>query len=333
MPGLAQLKSKYIAESAIGMEELDNILGNEDVLVVHDPQPLGAAARLLDRRPLPAIWRCHIGYPGRTPTVDHTWGMLTNFLQPFQLVVLSDEAYAFESPVPISFIQPSICPFSRKNRAYNAPPNRELLEKVKIFNGSEQSVIDTAAVLDSRYFLHVSRWDSLKGIDRVIDAFVEFCRSLQHDAFEANDHIRLVVAGPDPDSVADDPEGLAYFEHCQSICDALSAHIRKRIDLTCISMENYNLNAEVVGRLQQNALGVFQMSRQEGFGLTSTEALFRARPLVVSSAFGLQLQVTDGENGTVLSDPDIHIKASKIMHRIADGSDEIERMAQIGRGT
>ncbi|HET8726116.1 MAG TPA: glycosyl transferase family 1, partial [Alphaproteobacteria bacterium] len=54
----------------------------EDLLVVHDPQPLAVGAILKRELGLPAIWRCHIGLDRQTPATEDAW----SFLRPFATV-------------------------------------------------------------------------------------------------------------------------------------------------------------------------------------------------------------------------------------------------------
>jgi trehalose synthase len=325
--GLNELLPHYLETSKQGAAELERIIGPDDFLVVHDPQPLCAAAQFLDAHPHPAIWRCHIGHPKRTSTVDNIWGLLGEYFRPFQHIVLSAKEYAFDTDRPIDIIQPSISPFSSKNRNYEGPAG-EALEHSVSFNSHElRPTPSLNDILDSRYFLHVSRWDGLKGIDRIIAAFDRFVRTAFDEAYDA----RLVIAGPDPLGVADDPEGRTYFEKCVALRAQLPVEVRRRVYLACISMRDHDVNAEIVGRLQQNAHGIFQLSREEGFGLTATEALFRGKPLVVSSAFGLKKQVINGLNGVVLDEPDIEAKAAEVMHRLATGHSDFEEMARTAR--
>jgi trehalose synthase len=61
-----------------------------------------------------------------------------------------------------------------------------------------------------------------------------------------------------------------------------------------------------VGSIEVNAFQshcdvVIQKSTREGFGLTVTEALWKARPFVGGAVGGIPLQVTDGESGFLVS--------------------------------
>ncbi|SDZ70696.1 trehalose synthase [Variovorax sp. YR266] len=325
--GLDELLPYYLAESKQGAKELERIIRPDDFLVVHDPQPLCAASQFLNSHAHPAIWRCHIGYPGQSSTVDNIWRLLGKHLHPFQRIVLSNKGYAFDTSHPIDIIQPSISPFSSKNRSHAGPPDRALEDLVSFSNCESGSGPTLREILGLRYFLHVSRWDGLKGIDRIIAAFERFMGA----AFDEASDMRLVIAGPDPMAVADDPEGRAYFEKCAGLCSQLPKQVRLRVYLACISMKDNDANAEIVGRLQQSAHGVFQLSREEGFGLTTTEALFRGKPVVVSSAFGLRAQIVDGLNGVVLDEPSIEVKAAEMMHRLAVHYGDFAEMARTAR--
>ena len=59
----------------------------------------------------------------------------------------------------------------------------------------------------------------------------------------------------------------------------------------------------MVNAVQRHAAVVVQKSLAEGFGLTVAEAMWKARPVVASAVGGIQDQVVDGENGSLLRDP------------------------------
>ena len=47
-----------------------------------------------------------------------------------------------------------------------------------------------------------------------------------------------------------------------------------------------------------------QKSIREGFGLTVTEALWKARPTIAGNVGGIPLQIKDGETGYLVSSPE-----------------------------
>ena len=57
-------------------------------------------------------------------------------------------------------------------------------------------------------------------------------------------------------------------------------------------------------QIQSQADVVIQKSTREGFGLTVSEALWKARPFIGGDVGGIPLQIVDGEDGYLVSSPD-----------------------------
>jgi trehalose synthase len=68
-------------------------------------------------------------------------------------------------------------------------------------------------------------------------------------------------------------------------------------------MDDAEANALVVNALQRRADVVAQKSLAEGFGLTVTEAMWKARAVVASRVGGIADQIVDGESGLLVDDP------------------------------
>jgi trehalose synthase len=67
-PGFsADERALYEAAGKAAADRLERMMSPRDILVVHDPQPLGAGAELIARTGIRAIWRCHIGLDQDTP--------------------------------------------------------------------------------------------------------------------------------------------------------------------------------------------------------------------------------------------------------------------------
>ena len=62
-------------------------------------------------------------------------------------------------------------------------------------------------------------------------------------------------------------------------------------------MDDVDENAHLVNALQRHAAVVVQKSLVEGFGLTVTEPMWKARPVVASAVGGIQDQIVDGQSG------------------------------------
>lgn len=90
---------------------------------------------------------------------------------------------------------------------------------------------------------------------------------------------------------------------CRQRWAELSAEEQRRVHLVCLPMDDVDENAHLVNALQRRADVVVQERLQEGFGLTITEAMRKARPVVASTVGGVCGQIIDGVDGLVLRDP------------------------------
>jgi trehalose synthase len=73
--------------------------------------------------------------------------------------------------------------------------------------------------------------------------------------------------------------------------------------LCTLPMDDIDENATLVNALQRYASVVVQKSLVEGFGLTVTEPMWKARPVLASRVGGIQDQIVDGVSGSLLEDP------------------------------
>ncbi|MFL5320023.1 MAG: glycosyltransferase, partial [Myxococcaceae bacterium] len=142
-----------------------------------------------------------------------------------------------------------------------------------------------------------SRWDRLKDPVGVLQGFAQLLSPL------APRNAELVLAGPNVHAVADDPEGAQVFEELVSAWRALPHHARAKIHLANLPMADVEENAAIVNALQRHSTVIVQKSLREGFGLTVSEAMWKARPVVASAVGGIQDQIVDGVSGLLLKDP------------------------------
>ena len=301
----------------------------EDILVVHDPQPMAMGSQLKRRFGVPAIWRCHIGVDEDLPETRDAWDFLAPYANAYDRAVFTAEEY-----VPAYFrgryrvIHPAIDPFSHKNRDLSAhkhmgvacnaglahayapvltPPFEHPAQRY--WGGGVWEPADNGEELGLFYrpiILQVSRWDRLKGWAPLLEAFVRLKSQNWEGANPRHrrriDILRLVLAGPDPSAVADDPEALGVLEELEKRVDNLPNPLLRDVALLSLPMLSAKENALMVNALQRCATVVVQNSLREAFGLTATEAMWKSMPLLVSSACGLRQQVRDGIEGRVIQD-------------------------------
>jgi trehalose synthase len=325
-------RSLYERVSQACAKDLAPHLKPGDVLVVHDPQPLGAGAILRQQLDIAAIWRCHIGLDCETPQTRAAWDFLGPHAQAYDHAVFTAAEY-----VPgflrrrTTIIPPSIDPLSHKNRDLPihklvgvlagggliappgpliAPPFPESSQRLqpagdwrKAANGEEIGLLYRPIVTQ------VSRWDRLKGFLPLMRGFVDLktrfaghparsprgCRTVQL--------ARLVLAGPDPASVADDPEARDVLSEVSAHYRTLPTALQADIAVLTLPMKSKKHNALLVNSLQRCSDVVAQNSIREGFGLTATEAMWKHIAVMGTSAVGLRQQIRDGIEGCLVSDP------------------------------
>ena len=214
-------------------------------------------------------------------------------------------------------IPPSIDPFATKNRPMSADAALAILAGTGILQNSNASGspqytnadgsigrVDRMADIvrtgpgpdaDAKLVVQVSRWDRLKDMQGVMSAFA--------DHVDGEKDSRLVLAGPSVTGVQDDPEGAEVLTECIAVWRELSHFERHRIQLVCLPMTDVDENAAIVNVLQTHASVVVQKSLQEGFGLTVTEAMWKAKPIVASAVGGIQDQIVNGQSGLLVKDP------------------------------
>ena len=140
----------------------------------------------------------------------------------------------------------------------------------------------------------LARWDRIKDPLGVLDGFLE--RVL------AATGAHLLLAGPDPGQVADDPEAPAVLAGVRERWRALPPPARARVHIACLPLTPPEENAAMVNAIQRLAAVVVKKSLQEGFGLGVTEAMWKARP-VVASAVGGHLEQVQHRHSGLLADP------------------------------
>jgi trehalose synthase len=155
---------------------------------------------------------------------------------------------------------------------------------------------DTPLPLDVPLVLQVSRWDALKDPLGVIRGSV--------DAPGIGD-AHLMLAGPMPGAVADDPEAGTVRQEVHELWESLPAGDRRRVHLANIPTDDLDENATIVNALQRHAAVVVQKSLAEGFGLTVTEAMWKGRALVAAGVGGIRDQIEDGVSGLLVDPRDL----------------------------
>ncbi len=287
-----------------------------DVVILHDPQTAGLAARMRARGAY-VVWRSHVGVDVPNELAREAWDFLRPALAHAQAFVFSQERFAWAGlgDRPVEIIAPSIDVFSPKNQelspvavrailsASGVSPDGAITDAVYTREDGTPGRVERRARLveeqplspEDRFVAQVSRWDRLKDPLGVLHGFIAH-------AGECCD-AHLVLAGPETRAVSDDPEGAEVFAEVVAAVRELPVGARRRVHLACLDMTDAEENAAVVNALQSRADVIVQKSLAEGFGLTVAEAMWKGRPVVASGVGGIQEQVVDEVCGLVLDDP------------------------------
>ena len=290
-----------------------------DIVLLHDPQTAGLVDGL-KKRGAHVVWRCHIGSDTTNEHTDRGWAFLRPLIESADGFIFSRREYApgWLPSERVSIIPPSLDPFSAKNAFVRDEDVHAVLRHAGLVDaeGSDGSLGFTRGdgspglvrrhaglVLDddrlpreARVVMQVSRWDRLKDMSGVLAGFVDHLGNFPDD-------VHLMLVGPDVSGVSDDPEGAEVLEECRALRRSLSATGRARVHLCCLPMDDVDENAHLVNALQRYAEVVVQKSLVEGFGLTVTEPMWKARAVIASAVGGIQDQIVDGVSGVLLDDP------------------------------
>ena len=244
-----------------------------DVIIVHDPQP-AAVRQHVPEKARQWVWRCHIDLSTPNPdTIEHLVPLVHGYNDSvFHLKEYVPAALNGASGQKIHICPPAIDPLSPKNMALS-PEDAAYV--------CDQFGID----VDRPLICQVSRFDPWKDPIGVIDAY--------RAVTEVMPDVQLALVGS---MATDDPEGWEFF-------NSTLEYAQGDPDIKILNNLN-NVGAIEVNAFQSQADVVIQKSTREGFGLTVSEALWKARPFIGGDVGGIPLQVKDGETGFLVSSPE-----------------------------
>jgi trehalose synthase len=255
----------------INQMNAEGLQGDWDVVIVHDPQPIGLRRGALEKGRR-WIWRCHIDLSTPNPApIERLLPMIEEY-----------DASVWHLPdyVPngmgahrdaVRIMPPAIDPLSPKNMAFS-PEDAAFV--------CRQFGID----VDRPLITQVSRFDPWKDPIGVIDAYREVTAQVPE--------AQLAMVGS---MATDDPEGMEYFQKTFEYAGGDE-------DIKILSNLN-NVGAIEVNAFQSQSDICLQKSIREGFGLTVTEALWKGRPTVAGNVGGIPLQIEDGVSGYLVDSP------------------------------
>lgn len=328
-------RATYESVLSDNLEPLLSRVSPGDLVLLHDPQTAGLAAGLR-RAGAHVVWRCHVGRDTSTELTDRAWAFLRPYVEDADGAIFSRPAYVppWLDTGRVWIIPPSLDPFTAKNVDLSPREVGAILQRTGLVSthrdggtatfprrdGSTGTVRPHSGLITggqvvpgaARLVLQVSRWDRLKDMSGVLTAFSDHLALFPEDA-------HLMLVGPDVFGVSDDPEGAEVLAECLEIWHRQPPAARLRLHLCSLPMDDVDENAALVNALQRHAEVVVQKSLVEGFGLTVTEPMWKARPVLASRIGGIQDQIVHGASGLLLDDPaDLDGFAHQLASMLAD---------------
>ena len=235
---------------------------DEDVVVIHDPQPAGLI-RARQGNHSKWVWRFHIDLSNPNPEV---WGFLRPMVEQFDAAIFSSPSFAQQLDITQYLFYPCIDPLSDKNKSLD--------------DSYVQRVCDDFGIDRSRPIVtQVSRFDRLKDPVGVVQAYKMAKRYVD---------CQLVLAGG---GASDDPEGSAVLQEVMAAADGDPDIIILNLPPWC---------ALEINALQRASTLIVQKSLREGFGLTVTESLWKGRPTIAGAVGGIPTQIIHKLTGVLV---------------------------------
>ncbi len=350
-------KALYAKVSQDNADDLRRKVKPGDLLIVHDPQPLGVGSILRRELDVRAVFRSHIGLDDDTSRTRTAWEFLRLYATCYDHAVFSTQEYIPDFLAGrAGVLRPAIDPLSHKNRELMITKlvgilcnSRLAVEQYPIVPAEFKQIVTRLA--PNGQFLpanhsggigipfrpivtQISRWDKLKGFKPLLDGFVRLKERAQHGNVSDGLHqrrlqlVRLVLAGPDPAAVADDPEALDVLEELTKTYVALPRSFQEDIALVSLPMGVRKDNELIVNALQRCSTVVVQNSLREGFGLTVTEAMWKHAVVLGSRACGIRQQIRDGVDGLLINDPE---NSDDIATKLDELLGDVDRRIRFGQ--
>ena len=246
----------------VNRENLRNTNLDQDVVVIHDPQPI-AYIEMRDRTQAKWVWRCHIDISNPN---EEVWEFLKGYVEQYDVALFSSPRFSKRLPIPQFLFFPSIDPLSDKNRELEPEFIDQVLDQFHIPR-------------DKPIITQISRFDRLKDPIGVIKAYRMAKRYID---------CQLVLAGG---GASDDPEGEAVLSEARNEAEGdPDIHI-----LLLPPTSSLEINA-----LQRASSIILQKSIREGFGLTVSEALWKKKPVIGSAVGGIPAQIIPKFTGALV---------------------------------
>lgn len=239
-------RERRVYETALEQDaqRLAEMVKPGDPVILHDPQTLGLVP-LLSAAGARLVWQCHVGADKPNELTRQAWRFLMPYVQQTHAQVFTRTQYIWDGldRSHTALIPPCLDVLSPKNQELDEGVVAAILAACGVLpssaagrpefvrqDGTPARVSGQAEMIEEEpvpagvpLVGQISRWDPLK--DHV-GVMIGFC---QHVPEALGAH--LLLAGPAPESVSDDPEGRRTFDKLRDAWRQLPAPVRRRVHL------------------------------------------------------------------------------------------------------
>ena len=295
-----------------------------DVIVIDDPQPSGLIPYIKKiNKKAKIIYRSHIQLEAR---LANKKGSAQNVSWEFiwKNIKLADSFVAHPMP---EFVPSAV---DKKKLIYmpaTTDPldglNKPLDEKhmkyyMDLFNKFAKEDGSTKLDLTRPYIIQIARFDPSKGIPDVLKSYQKL-RELMKDKPE-KDIPQLIITG---NGSVDDPDRAPIFEETNRILSS-SEFDNIKDDIKIVRLPHID---QLLNTLLRKSHIVLQLSTKEGFEIKITEGLMKAKPVIITDAGGMHLQVKDKINGFIVKVGD-NDKAARHMYDLMTDKKLYKKMSK-----
>ena len=201
-----------------------------DLVLLHDPQPLGLAPALAATGAR-TVWRCHVGRDEPNEYTDQASSFLRRYLELAEAYVFHRRQFAppWLDKERVVAIAPSIEPLAIKKPAgqydrrqrdlgvlRTSSAGRRVSRSVSgrrhggtgVITAGRRPAVGPPAPAGVPLVAQISRWDPMKDMRGVMTAFA--------DSLEDLEDSHLILAGPSISATSDDPYGAEILLDCMS---------------------------------------------------------------------------------------------------------------------
>lgn len=300
-----------------GAAQLIPHLASSDVVFAHDTQTALFAAAM-KHQGWPVIWHSHIGTSVHNDLTDGYWRVFGDALAGIDRCIFYLDGYIPDVLRHNAVCAlPSVDPSTPKNAVRAVTDARAVLHgyaRASALTGRSDTI-----TAESLVAVQVSRWDKLKDMRGVCAAFRRVA--------ERRDDFHGMVVG----TVAQSANERVELDSCLQVVQAADASIATRLHVWSVPASGTREHDDTISAVQSAADIIVQKSLQEGFGLTVTEAMLKAKPVIATAVGAIPTQIQHGQNGILLGDNSDPAELATTVLTLANDPDGRARLGTVAQ--